>query len=87
MKKTNTLLKHEEKMSREQVASLLQSIASKLREKGSFTINLGDQSQVIEPSEMVTFEIELEEKNGKYELELELEWKEGEAESQQLSIE
>lgn len=87
MKKTNVLLKHEEKMSREQVASILESVASKLREKGSFTISLGEKTQVIEPAETVTFEIELEEKNGEYELEFELEWKEGKITSEQLTIE
>lgn len=85
--KKSILIKHEERMSRMQVAELLESIASKLKEEGTLTINVGEQSQTIEPSEEVTFEIELEEKNGKYELELELEWKEGDTGSGQLTIE
>lgn len=72
---TNVLIKHEEKMSREQAAILLESIASKLKGTGELTISVGDQSETIKPTNDVTFEIELEEKNGKYELELELEWR------------
>lgn len=84
---TNVLIKHEERMTREKAAILLESIASKLKEKGEFTINIGEQSQTIEPAESVKLEIELEEKNGEYELEFELEWKAGDTGKQQISIE
>lgn len=84
---TNVLIKHEERMTREQAAILLESIASKLKEKGEFTIRVGDQSQTIEPAENVKLEIELEERNGKYELEFELEWKERDKSQQHISIE
>lgn len=80
------LVKHEERMSREQAAILLESIATKLKEEGSFTLNLGEKSQLVEPADMVKLEVELEEKNGEYEFELELEWKEG-ASKRQLSVE
>src|SRR5690625_6331301 len=56
------LVDYEERMSREQAATLLESIASKLREEGSFTLNLGNKSQFVQPAEMVNLEIELEEK-------------------------
>lgn len=84
---TNVLIKHEEKMPREQAAALLESIATKLRENGSFTLNLGEKSQLVEPAEIVELEIELEEKNGKYELEFELEWHEGDKGPGQISVE
>jgi len=84
---TKVLIKHEEKMPREQAAALLESIATKLREDGSFTLNLGEQSQLVEPAEIVELEIELEEKNGKYELEFELEWYEGDTGPGQISVE
>jgi len=80
-------MKHEERMSRQQAAAILESVARKLKEKGSFTINIGDQSQTIEPAESVKLEIELEEKNGEYELEFELEWKAGDSTQGQISIE
>jgi len=81
------LMKHEERMSREQAAAILESVARKLKEKGSFTINIGEQSQTIEPAETVKLEIELEEKNGEYELEFELEWKAGDTGQEQITIE
>lgn len=87
MTRENVLLKHEEKMSRAEVASILETIASKLREDGTVTIHVGETTQTINPSDPLTFEIELEEKNGKYELELELEWRENESGKQTLSIE
>lgn len=82
----NVLIKHEAKMSRTEAATLLESIAAKLKEQGSFTLNVGDKSQRVEPSEQVKLELELEEKNGKYEFEFELEWREGDATSKELTI-
>ncbi|RFA32598.1 hypothetical protein CAI16_17505 [Virgibacillus dokdonensis] len=76
--RTNVLVKYKEKMGRDQAAAMLQSIATKLKEEGSFTLHQGEQSQIVEPAESVTVEIELEERNGKYEFEFELEWQEGE---------
>lgn len=81
------LVDYEERMSREQAATLLESIASKLREEGSFTLNLGNKSQFVQPAEMVNLEIELEEKGGEYELEFELEWREGDTGTHQISVE
>lgn len=81
------LIKHEEKMPREQAAALLESIATKLREDGSFTLTLGEKSQLVEPAEIVELEIELEEKNGKYELEFELEWYEAATGAGHISVE
>lgn len=87
-KKTkNVLISHEEKMSLEQAAALLEEVAKKLREEGSFTLNLGEQSHFVEPAETVELEIELEEKNGEYELEFEIEWNERDKENYTITIE
>lgn len=83
---TRVIVKHEEKMSLEQAATLLESIAVKLKEEGTFTLNLGGTSEQITPAKNVELEIELEEKNGKYQLELELEWREGDDASQNQGI-
>lgn len=83
----NVLIKHEAKMSRHEAATLLESIASKLKEEGSFTLNIGEKSQKVEPTEQVKLELELEEKNGKYEFEFELEWREGDSSKKELTIE
>lgn len=86
MSRSNILLKHEEKMSLEDAASLLESIAKKLREEGSVTINLGEQSETVTPAEQVKLEVELEESNGEYELEFELEWRESDKSKGSISI-
>lgn len=59
---------------------------SRLREEGAPTLNTGEQSTQIEPTNYVKLEIELEERNGKYELEFELEWTEGENEKEQGTL-
>lgn len=82
----NVLVKHEERVSREQVAALLETIATKLKEDGTITLKLGEQSQTVQLPESVVLEVDLEEKNGKYSLEFELEWREGES-SSTLTIE
>lgn len=82
----NVLVKHEERVSREQVAALLETIAKKLKEDGTITLKLGEQSQTVQLPESVVLEVDLEEKNGKYSLEFELEWREGES-SGTLTIE
>lgn len=82
----NVLVKHEERVSREQIAALLETIAKKLKEDGTITLKLGEQSQTVQLPESVVLEVDLEEKNGKYSLEFELEWREGES-SGTLTIE
>jgi len=86
MSNSNILLKHEERMSLEEAASLLESMAKKLRENGSVNINLGDQSETVTPANNVKLEVELEESNGKYELEFELEWNENDKGKDSISI-
>lgn len=82
----NVLVKHEERVSREQITALLETIATKLKEDGTITLKLGEQSQTVQLPESVVLEVDLEEKNGKYSLEFELEWREGES-SGTLTIE
>lgn len=82
----NVLVKHEERVSREQIAALLETIATKLKEDGTITLKLGEQSQTVQLPESVVLEVDLEEKNGKYSLEFELEWRKGES-SGTLTIE
>ncbi|WP_164525638.1 amphi-Trp domain-containing protein [Siminovitchia acidinfaciens] len=82
---TNIIVSHKERMPREKAAAMLETIALKLKEEGSFSLHQGEQSHKVEPTENVKVEIELKERNGKYEFEFELMWKE-EDESQKLII-
>lgn len=77
---------YEEKMSLDEAATFLQSIATKLKEEKTFTLTHGEKSFDVTPSDRVELEVKFEERNGKYKLELELEWTEGE-ESSGLKIE
>lgn len=80
------LVDYEEKMSLDEAATFLQSIATKLKEEKSFTLTHGEKSYDVSPSDRVELEVKLEERNGKFKLELELEWIEGE-ENKGLKIE
>lgn len=71
---------YEEKMSLDNAVSFLETIVTKLKEEGSFTLTHGGKTHHINPSPNVELEIKLEEKaNGKHQLELELEWREGDS--------
>ncbi|API92235.1 hypothetical protein KHP59_03535 [Virgibacillus sp. 19R1-5] len=41
--RTNVLVKYKKKMERDQAAVMLQTIATKLKEEGSFTLHQGEQ--------------------------------------------
>lgn len=81
-RKTTTIvhIDYEEKMSLDNAVSFLETIVTKLKEEGSFTLTHGGKTHHISPSANVELEVKLEEKsNGKHELELELEWYEGDS--------
>lgn len=65
---------YEEKMSLENAAAFLESIAVKLKTDKSFTLTQGEKTHFISPTSNVELEVKLEERNGKHKLELELKW-------------
>lgn len=80
------LVEYEEKMSLENAAAFLETIATKLKEEKSFTLTQGENTHHVTPSPNVELEVKLEERSGQYKLELELEWMDGE-EDKGLKIE
>ena len=68
------------------MATLLETIATKLKQDGTLTLKLGQEEHTVQLPESVVLEVKLEEKNGQYSLEFELEWREG-AEEGTLTIE
>lgn len=80
------LVDHEEKMSLEQAAQILNTLATRLKEEGTFTLTHGEQTHEVTPSPNVELEIKLEKTNGKTKFEVELEWKDDDKGST-LSIE
>ncbi len=82
----NILVDYENRVLRDQVATLLETIATKLKQDGTLTLKLGQEEHTVQLPESVVLEVKLEEKNGQYSLEFELEWREG-AEEGTLTIE
>lgn len=82
----NILVDYENRVLRDQVATLLETIATKLKQDGTLTLKLGQEEHTVQLPESVVLEVKLEEKNGQYSLEFELEWQEG-AEEGTLTIE
>lgn len=82
----NVLVDYENRVPRDQVATLLETIANKLKQAGTLTLKLGQEEHTVQLPESVVLEVKLEEKNGQYSLEFELEWREG-AEEGTLTIE
>lgn len=80
------LVDYEEKMSLKEAATFLETVAKKLREEGTFTLNQGEKSHDVTPAEIVELEVKLEKKRDKNKFEVELEWRDGQKGSS-LSIE
>lgn len=70
---------YEEKMSLVNAATFLESIANKLKNEKKFILTHNGHDHDVVPSDNVTLEIKLEERNGKHKLELELEWREADS--------
>lgn len=78
-KSTEVLVDYEEKMSLEQAAAFIETIATKLKNEQSFSLTHAGQTHEISPSSRVELEVKYEiKKSGKHQLELEIEWREGE---------
>lgn len=79
-----TEIEFEAEMAREEIADVLETFASNLRESGSLEIELDDRMVTIDPPERVEFEVELEdepdEDGVERSIEFELEWMRGENE-------
>lgn len=79
------LLKTTKKMSREDAAEKIHSLADKIG-KGQVELKAGNDSVNLQPSEQVEFELEVEEeKDGDLSIEIEVEWPE-KGNSEELEI-
>ena len=85
------LFKSEQRMSREQIASYLQSVVDKLNAGDAVTLQAGGDSVTLDPPAQPTFEVKAEREgptNGPKELsiEFELEWPEDGDDGGELNI-
>jgi len=88
----NVLFKSEQRMSREQIASYLQTVVDKLNAGDAVTLQSGDDAVTLTPSAQPTFEVKAEREgptDGPKELsiEFELEWPEDGDDGGELEIE
>lgn len=78
IRRKEVLVDFEEKMSLANAATYFETIATKLKEEGAFTLTHNGKTFEIKPSSTVELEIKVELENEKQKFELELEWVEGE---------
>ncbi len=69
------MIDYKQRMSKQEVATFLRTIADKLDEDGKFTLTQGDKTHEVEPAASPLLEVEYRERNGKYKFEIELEWR------------
>jgi len=78
---------HEQKMSLEEAVNFLETIVTKLKNEGTFTLTHAGKTFQVSPASQVELEVKLEEKGNERQFEVELEWIEGaDAESGGLKI-
>lgn len=73
--RANIMIDYKQRMSKQEVATFLRTIADKLEQDGKFTLTQGEQTHEIEPAATPLLEVKHQEKNGKYKFEIELEWR------------
>lgn len=78
-KQKQVLIDYESQLSRNELADFLETIASKIREEGSFTFVQPTGDVRIDFPEGLKVEVEYEIENGEHEFEIEIEWREGAA--------
>lgn len=73
--RANIMIDYKQRMSKQEVASFLRTIADKLEQEGKFTLTQGEQTHDVEPSASPLLEVEYQERNGKHKFEIELQWR------------
>ena len=86
------LFESEVRMPREEIADYLHTVGDNLAAGAAITLNDGNESVTLEPSQRPTFEVKAEREGppdapGEFSIELEIEWHENEDEGGELSIE
>ncbi len=71
------LVDSEQVQNLQEFTSMLETLTSRLKEQGSFTITQGTEAVQVQPADQVEVEIKYEIKGDKHSFELELEWYEG----------
>lgn len=88
----DVLLKSEQPLSREEIATYLQQVVDKLQSGEPIHLESGEQSVTIDPPSRPTFEVKVEREGtppeyGEMSVEFEIEWKDGDNGNGGLAIE
>lgn len=83
---TNVLIKHKETTNVHEFATVLETIAKKLRDEGQFFFMQGDEEVNVKPSDNVKVEYEYTTKGDKHSFEIEFDWIEGDAGPKSMGI-
>ncbi|MGM9926794.1 MAG: amphi-Trp domain-containing protein [Bacillus sp. (in: firmicutes)] len=74
---SNVLVDYEEKQTVGELAELLESIAQKLKNQGTFAFVQNDNETIVQPNERVKTEVKYTQKGAKHSIEIEFDWIEG----------
>lgn len=83
---TKVLINHKQKQDLNEFATILETIAQKLRQEGQFTFMQGTEEVVVQPSQVVKVEFEYTTKGDKHSFEIEFDWYEGDAGPKNMTI-
>ena len=83
---TEVIIDREEKQTVAELATLLETMAAKLKETQSFHFIEGDKQTTISPSDPLKVEYKYEKKGDKHSFEIEFDWYEGNSKKQPFSI-
>lgn len=90
MKETRTLanviIDHKEKQTLEEFASMLEKLAQKLKDQGSFVFVQNDKETLVQPSSILKTEVKYIQKGTKHSFEIEFDWNEGEKGPEKMEI-
>lgn len=81
------LVKHKEHQTVQEFAAMLEKIAQRLKEQGTFTFVQGTEQVEVTPSDQLKVDYEYTVKGDKHEFEIEFEWYEGERATKKMTIE
>ncbi len=84
---TEVVLKHKERQSVVEFATMLEAIAQKLKENGEFTFIQGTEQTVVGPTEPLKIEYSYTKKGDKHSFEIEFDWYTGTQAPKKMTIE
>lgn len=83
---TKVIIDFEQKQDLQQFATVLETIAQKLKQEGQFTFTQGTEEVVVQPSQTIKVEYEYTQKGDKHSFEIEFDWYEGDQGPKTMSI-